>query len=307
MREYIVSGIPLRDPVANQYFIDYTASQLFGNAARTVASQGSYGFHGDGVEVDNYFESSRETLVLNILGDTKEEHNQLFRGFNGLFSRKDFSVVTAPQRSPLAAGSGRTSRSFDVSQDLQRSSLLRAIGNPAVDRVNEKTARVTWILENIWGFYRSLLQYTTPLATVGAASATADISTTTGDSHAPITDCLVRIRGPLPIGGYVRVYDAVSGKGIGFKATVALLGTEYVIIDCLTGKASKVTSDTWTGGTDVTARVELMGEGGMSFDPGAPASTWPVATFAYGITVTSGGFTVGQTAYELRLRRSYLS
>jgi hypothetical protein len=426
-----------------------------------ITSGGLFGFHGDVAERENYFGTSKETLVLNVLGDDKEEHNALLRGIRGLFARKDFTVLTSPQRtplvvenaipdpepdaltdwnanslalvtapwdalktaaqttssgsfvhhifsrrnttrvfkagetikvtakvaasnparqfwisphsrtpnaypasplasaSPITAGAGwqtvsftcvltadialgqadvalvssavppasetmtmgdvtfeslshpgRDNRSFNIAADFLRTGLFRAVGSPAVERINEKTARVTWILENIWGFYRSVSDFTTSQLLMTSNTMTWDFSATALGSNAPIDSGLLRIKGPVNSGGgFLRVADATSGKTIALKPTTNLLATEYVVIDIATLKANKVTTDSWatTGGTDWTARVEIGGEGSFSFEPGSPSVGFPdVGGFSYGGTaVLNSGSTA--TGVEFRFKRSYLS
>jgi hypothetical protein len=311
MREYIVSGVPLRDPVGafpGVYFLDYTRSELDGDISRTITSGADFGFHGSLPDVDNYFGTSRETLTINLAAADKDEYATYLRALQGLFGRRDFQVITAPQRSPLAAGSGRDGRSFAVDPSLLREARMRAVGGIAVERLNEKTGRLKVILENIWGFYRSTQDYTSAPVPVAAASAVISL-TVAGDSTAPINTGLVRVKGPVAAGGFVRLMDVNSVKGIGLKFPTALAATEYAIVDLATLKAVKQTTDTWatTGGTNITTTVDPNGEGVVAFDPGPPAGGWPAAGYAYSYTLLAGGFTAGSTTVEVRLRRSYLS
>jgi len=307
MRDYLVSGVPLRDP-QGKYFIDYTRSVLLGDLSRTINSNSTYGYHGDTPETDNYFGTSKETIVLNVLGDDKEEHQKFLKGFHSLFSRIDFPIVTAPQRSSLAAGSGRAGRSFNVSNDLVHTARGRMVGSLAIERLNETTARITIILELISGFYRSLNEYTSASIPITAATVTADLAAIAGDSTAPITVGKMRVKGPIAVGGWVRVYDRALARGVGVRAPVstAISATEYVILDFETLKASKATTDSWTGTTNMDNRVDIFGEGAFFFDAGEPESNWP-DSMDYSATLKSVGYTAGTTAVEFRVKRSYLS
>lgn len=304
MRDFLVSGVPMRDPLG-KYGIDYTASTIFSDASRAVSTDTIWGYHGRVAEVVNYFGSSHQTLVINVMGDTKAEHDQLLNGFQTLFTRKDFTVLSAPQRSPLAAGSGRSGRTFDVSSDLIKTALMCANGAPGIERINERTAKLTVILENIRAFWRSVNQYSLASVPLTTTPQTIDLTSLTADSTTPITAGQMRIKGPVAVAGKVVAYDRDTLRGMGFKATVALLATEYVIIDMETLKATKVTTDTWTGGTDFTARVELAGEGAFTFDPGEVVN-FP-SVMQYQARIVSSGITNGSTAVEFRLNRSYAS
>lgn len=308
MREYIVSGVPLRDPLypANpHYFVDYTASTLLGDAARIIQDTSSWGSHGVMPEDYNYFTSSRETLVINVLGEDKEQHNALLRGFQGLFTRKDFTMISAPQRSLLAAGSGRAARTFGVATSLQRVAAARGVGSVAIERINERTARITVLVEIMGAFWRSVDDATSVSTPITTATQTVSLNTVAGDSNAPLTVGKIRIKGPISVGGSVRVFDRDTMRGVGFKAQAALLASEYVLINLADLSATKVSSDVWAGGIDFNARIETTGEGGLSFDPGDP-SVFP-GQFGYSARVVSSGYTSGSTAVQFRLNRSYTS
>lgn len=305
MKDLIVSGVPLRDPVGGKYGIDYTASTFLADGSRAVATDSVYGFHGDRPQVRNWFGTSRETLTLNVMGDTNTEHNELLSGWQGLLTQKDFDVVSAPQRSPLAGGTGRTGRSFNVSPDLIKTARCRMVGNPAIERLNEKTARLTAILEKIYGFWSSLVEYTSVSAPIAGSPQVVDLSSVALGSTAPIIDGKIRVKGPFTSIGQIMITDNASGAGIGLKFTTSLPSTSYVIIDMLTMKASVVTSDVWVGGIDYTPRVIINGDGQFSIDPKEPLS-FP-ASFVYGVTVASSGYTAGTSAIQFRLRRSYHS
>lgn len=306
MKDLIINGVPLRDPLGGKYGIDYTASTFLSDAQRMVSGGGSvYGFHGDLPETENWFGTSRETLTLNVMGDDNTEHNALLNAFHGMFTAKDFDVVAAPQRSPLAVGSGRNGRTFNVDANLLKIAKVRGIGSPALERLNERTARMTVILEKIYGFWSSQNEYTTALIPITAASQEVDLTSDLAGSNAPIIDGKIRIKGPLSAAtGQVVVYDKGTTRGLGIKVIPALTASQYVIIDMLTMKASMVTSDTWTGGTDFSARVVITGDGQFSLDH-KESFAFPTS-FSYGATVVSAGYTSGSTAVQFRLRRSFL-
>jgi len=306
MRDYIVSGVPLRDPLG-EWGIDYTASTLVSDVSRTILDGSIFGFHGGAPDPENYFGTGRESLVMNVLGDDKDDHKMILTGLLGLFGRKDFTVLSAPQRTPLAGGLARAGQSFTVDPSLLRTAQFRQVGSAGIERINERTARVTFVLENINAFYRSVSDYTTASIPITAASQAVDLTALLGDSNAPITAGLVRVKGPLAVSGLLKVQDSVSGKSVGLRPTVALAATEYVVIDMATLKANKNTTDSWaqTGGADWSARVDLGGEGAFVFDSGAPAGTWPAGGFVYGGTIAATGFTSGTTAMDFRLKRSY--
>ena len=66
MRDFIVGGVPLRDP-QGQWTIDYTRSSLGNAPAREITGEQPFGFHGDPVAREGFFGVSRDTIVLNLI------------------------------------------------------------------------------------------------------------------------------------------------------------------------------------------------------------------------------------------------
>lgn len=306
MREYLVSGVPLRDPLG-EWFIDYTRSTLFSDVSRTITSDSPYGYHGDVVSQEGYFGSARESVVLNITGATQAAFEQNLRGFQGLFARPEYLVVSAPQKSALAGGTARFGQTFSASADLQRRSTFRMVGSMAIERIDAAACRATIILENRLAFWRTPNFYTTVAAAINAVAQTVSLNTVAADSTAPLTEGTLRIKGPLALNGAVLVRDRDAPRAVRYTAVTALAATEYVLVDLASLKARLVTTDTWdmTAGTDVSSRLDVTGDGPMHFTPGDPKA-FPAEAFAYAATLASTGYSAG-TAIEIRVKRSYLS
>lgn len=304
MRDYIVNGVPLRDPLG-QWYVDYTRSDLAGSAARTVPGQQPYGYHGDPAPREGFFTTSQETIVLNVVGSTKDEFNALLRGFQGLFGRPTFDVLSAPQRSALGNGSARAQQMFSVSSSLVRRALGRRIGSIAVERIDEAAARLTIVWENLWAFWRSYDSYTSASAALTTSPQDIDLAATADDSEAPIASALIRIKGPIALNGYVLIRDRGTARSVRYAAKTALGASEYVLIDAATLRARLLTTDTWSmvSGTDVSNRISAGQM--LYFTPGE------VLSFPGGgewfVRVDSSGYTSGSTAVEVRMQRSYLS
>lgn len=306
MRDYIVAGVPLRDPLG-QWFIDYSRSSLVTELSRALAGSQPYGYHGSPSPKEGFFGTGRETVVLNIVGNNKDDHNALLRGFLGLFGRPTLTITSAPQRSALSGGSARYGQTFSVSADLIRLSTFRLVGSPAVERVDEAASRVTFILENVLAFWSSQNYYTSSPLVLAGSTGTLDLKPTLADSQAPITDGLIRIKGPISAAGSVIVRDRTTTRNVKYTAVTALAASEYVVIDIFRLTARLQTTDSWstTTGTDVSNRIDVSGPGVMGFSPGDVVA-FPDSS-DYAATIVASGHTNGSTAVETRLRRSYLS
>lgn len=304
MRDYIVSGVPLRDP-QGQWFIDYTRSSLTTELTRTLTGDAPYGYHGDAISRNGFFGTGRETIVLNLIGSNKDNYNALLKGFQGLFQRPEYPVVSAPQRSTLSAGTARQGQSFSVASDLTRQGTFRTVGTIVTERVDEAAARLTMIVENRLAFWMSTVYYTA-LQAITSTPVTIDLETILADSDAPVTDGLIRIKGPISAAGSVTVRDRDQAQTVKYNSVTALASTEYVVIDMATLSARLQTLDSWslTTGTDVSTRLEKTGDGPMTFTPG-DVVTFP-SSFNYAGVITAAGHT-SATTVEVRVRRSYLS
>lgn len=299
MREYIVSGVPLRDPLG-EWFIDYRKSSLFTDISRALNGDSPYGYHGDAVPREGFFGTGKETIVLNVIGSSQADFEANFRGFHGLFSRPEFTIVSAPQRTALSAGTARFGQSFAGSSDIRRQSTFRMVGSMAVERIDAAAARLTIIVENRLAFWRSVNSYTTSAA---GMSGTIDLTGILEDSNAPVTEGFIRLQGPLTGGGNVLVQDRDRPRSLQYTGNVA--SGEYVVINIANLKAKLQSSDTWSmsGGTDVSSNIDVTGDGPMYFSPGDIVG-FPNTAFDYNAVVTNLG---GSGTVELRLKRSYLS
>ena len=305
MRDFIVGGVPLRDP-QGQWTIDYTRSSLGNAPAREIPGEQPFGFHGDPVAREGFFGVSRDTIVLNLIGSTKDDFAALYGGFEALFGRPENLAVSAPQRSALAGGSARAGQTFSNNQDELRQAPIRMVGNIAKERIDEAAARLTIIVENRLAFWQSVNYYTTDPLVLASGSGTLDLKTILADSQGVANDGLLRIKGPFAAAGVILIRDRATNSGIRYNSTTALTGSQYVVIDLQTLHAELQSTDTWaiTGGTDVSNRLDVFGPGMFGFSPGAVVS-FP-ASNDYFAGITASGQTNGSTAIEARLRRSYL-
>jgi len=310
MREMIVDGIPLRDPLG-EWFIDYTQSKLVADVSREFDSDPPYGYHGNPQNVvdEAYFGVGTETWVLNVIGSSKADFEVNLRGILGLVQRPELTVLGAPQFSGLNAGSARVGQTFNVSADLVTQAKMRMIGSPAKKRIGPDAMELTLIMENLWAFWMSRDYFTSAMTALTSASQAIVLDSTMADSSSPVTDGLVRIKGPIAAGGYVIIQDRANPfRAIRYSAVTALGASEYVVIDMGTLAARLQTTDTWamTGGTDVGSRATSAGDGAF-YMLGALGANWPAGPYNYTVTCVSSGYTSGSTAVGFRVRRSYLA
>jgi hypothetical protein len=309
MRDLIVDGVPLRDPLG-EWFIDYTRSRMLPEIQREYDSDPAYGVHGSpalpaGSEA--YFTTGKESWVLNITGTDAGDFAQNFGGLEGHLSRPELTVLGAPQRSPLVSSTARVSAAFNVSADLVQYARFRKLGSTAVERIGETAARCTYTMENLTPFWMSNPYYTSGSQALASATQTVTLDGTAAGSTALITDGLVRIKGPLTVGGSVTVRDrGDTFRAVRYTATTALGAGEYVVIDMATLRARLHATAIWdlTGGTDVASRVTTSGDGAFYLS-GSPGASWPGGNQSYYAVAFGVGHTNGSTAVDFRIRRSY--
>lgn len=117
---------------------------------------------------------------------------------------------------------------------------------------------------------------------------------------APITDSILRFRGPLTS---VQVIDPVSGTGVSWTGSLAVSTFLFINTANLTARTS-VTSTDWTsGGTDVSGGVSRPPTGSLQIWPRMTASDPSVRQAR--LTVTGAGFT-GVTTITVRAQPAYL-
>lgn len=315
MRDLIVNGVPLRDPLG-MWFIDYTRSSLFSTVSRQTTSDSQIGYHGVDSAGTNFFGATQDTLVLNLQATTPALFNQAYRALVALFMQPSYQIVSAPQKTPLAApgaGAGdRYGRTFNVAASVLQVATARTIGSIATERINAKAARLTIILERPSAFWGSPDYYTSADFAAAAGTVTAVLPlAVVGESTAPITDGLLRIKGPISAGGSIIIRDrGDTRKTLTVKPSTPMTATQYILVDMGTLRARLQTSAGWdiTAGTDARGSIEVVSDGAFSLDPDMGLSsltTFPPSPVVYFFTINRVGSDAAVVA--TRIRRSYLS
>lgn len=307
MRDLIINGVPLRDPL-KMWSIDYTRSSLFSQISRRFTSEDSIGYHGVDASGPSFFSSAQDSLVLNLQAADKDSWTSAYRALQALFMQPSLSLVSAPQRTALVAGSGRINRTFNASPDDIQVASARMLGTMAIERINERAARLTILLERPNSFWMSeeLIESTT---TTLAGTTTGIEIPSMADSTGPITDGLIRVQGPITAGVKVTVRDRNRPENaVSITPTQTVTNTQYILIDLRSLLAKRLTTNVWdiSQGVDARGIVSISSDGGFNFTPEFPGSGFPDIPNRYFMTVVRDG-TDAAMVIQTRLRRSYLS
>lgn len=139
-------------------------------------------------------------------------------------------------------------------------------------------------------------QVTTALT--AAAALGAPLSLFTGLS-APVQDALVRVRGPI------QDPQVVDTSGAFFALDGTIAAGNYVRFDSNTGRAWLTTSDTWSGGSEVSGLIDFGGPRDVfEITPRFPTPSNP-ATREGRLTLTQGSFNTG-AGFQVRGRPAFL-
>lgn len=307
MRDLIINGVPLRDPL-KMWFIDYRRSSLFSQVSRRFTSEDQVGYHGVDASGPSFFTAAQDSLVLNLQAADKNLWNAAFRALQTMFMQESLELVSGPQRAALVAGSGRINRTFNApSSDIQVATA-RTLGTIAVERINERAARLTVILERPDSFWYSQDSEISPVTTLDTTLETVELLEL-ADSTAPITDGLIRIQGPLADTVTVTIRDrGRTNNALSVTVNGAITSGQYILIDLRTLMVRLVGTDTWdiSTGTDIRGWMSISSNGGFTLTPEFPGSGFPDIPNRYYIEVARDGTDV-TSAIQTNLKRGYLS
>jgi hypothetical protein len=228
---YTLDGVPLID-ASGRFWLDNTTGVRIlparRNAALTLPGR-------DGVVADlnPTFEPGGVSLSVVVTGATYSLFNANLEFLYGLLGQRGRLL---PLMHVLPVGGNRY---IDI----------QVVSASEPETLGPRTARIKVLATAPDPFWRDsgILDSTLPLT----ATATTGILTGHAGATGTIDDALIRVQGGLSA---ATLTDPVTGDFI--KVTAALTATEYIIIDTVNWTAKKVTTDTWTGGTDVSASVD---------------------------------------------------
>ncbi|GGJ55669.1 phage tail family protein [Glutamicibacter ardleyensis] len=226
---YTVDGL---GPEGAGWLLFITGSGIRGTSGRVGGLLELPGMDGGIPQMGAPFMPGTLTLRYRILVSTHEEFMAIIEKFNGVFGqRRKLLPITH-------AYSGSVSR-------MNYGTVLETIVPEPVSN-DYAYYQVTLTLPE--PFWRSPLTYTIPTPAL-TETLTAQILTNL-DGTGPINDALIRVKGAFST---AVVEDYVTGDRI--TVNTPLTATQYVVIDCANWTARRVTTDTWTGGTDISALV----------------------------------------------------
>ena len=181
--------------------------------------------------------------------------------------------------------------------ERQADAMVLAGSEPDID-VPIRRARVQLVLTLPGVYWRDPITRTWSAPLTGTRGVT-----TLAGSTAPITDAVVRVKGPATSPS---VTDVATGLTVAYTGT--LTGSQWLLIDCGSMRAARVTSDTWdlAAGTDVTGSVDSTGPRSSSSWLRLTSAMAAADPFSRTVMVTGAGSgTDGTTRLEIRARRAY--
>lgn len=214
---YSVNGIPLHNPAKQWRLLGDT--NPFSALAANITRLSHAGF--DGYEdLGASFEAPSLAFVIET---PRANLDQLY----ALFLKKDseLSLTDVP---------GRVIR-------FQTESIS-ANGWGAGDYMVDVTVLIS--LSTVW--WRDIAESTSAPATLGGL---VTVNVFPGIS-APIRDAIIRVKGETS------GFQVTDSQGAFFKYTANLTQTQYVRFHSDTGRAFLTSSDSWTGGTEVTDKID---------------------------------------------------
>jgi hypothetical protein len=137
---------------------------------------------------------------------------------------------------------------------------------------------------------------TTAATALAAASVPIQCFTEEGGLSAPVGDALVRVKGA------VTGLQVTDSSGAWFTYTGPVIASQWLRFESATGRAFLTTTDTWTGGTEVSGAVDFGGPRG-TFEI-APSWTTSPAERAGALTVATASRT--SASVQVRGRAAYL-
>lgn len=190
----------------------------------------------------------------------------------------------------------RSASTLGLVADASRTAEVEFVAAP-LDGFGDADAivEVRIVLRIPGAYWRDAVETTTALTNLTAASVDVDVL---AGLSAPVQDAIVRVRGACT---GLRVTD--DGTGAWFDYADDLPAGNYLRFDSATGRAWVTTTDTWTGGTEVSGAIDLDGPRGVFeltpvLAPGNPSSR--VAT----LVVTTA--TRASAAAQVRARGAYI-
>lgn len=235
---YTVDGL---GPEGAGWLLFITGSGIRGTSGRVGGSLELPGMDGGIPQYGASFMPGSIPLRYRIMVDTHAEFMEIIEKFNGVFGQRRKLL---PVTHTYGGGVSRVNYA-EVREVIVPEPVTNAY---AYYQVNLSFPEPFW---------RSPLAYTLGAMPMSATAATLTVPAL--DGTGPINDALIRFKGEFAT---AMIRDVVTGDQLDVETP--LTATQYLIVDCADWSASRVTTDTWTGGTDVSHLVSSSkGKGAM--------------------------------------------
>jgi hypothetical protein len=279
---YTLDGIPLTD-AAGRWFLERDSGLRLIPAKRSTSL--SYpGLDGESFVKGSTFLPGGVRIVMHVEGTDHADFMANVEYINNLFL----------QRHKLL----ELRHDYNVSGSISRHAFVKFISNSEIQTYGQgmKAGTIEYIATVPGVFWRSITQTTQALPAVTTTPTTVTVTNLTG-GNAPVEDSLIRVKGAFTT---LTLVDVTTGDQLLINTPLA--ATEYIIIDPILWTGRKVTSDTWSGGTNVDALViSNRGSGSMfSMEPSLSGTS-----FLYRIT-QSAIAPASSPVVEIRAKKAYL-
>lgn len=180
----------------------------------------------------------------------------------------------------------------DGQTGIEAACELMSITPPATWGPADEVVELRAMLRIPGVYWRDTTASTSSAAAISSASIVAEVM---AGLSGPVRDAIVRVKGGA---SGLRVTDS---EGSWFEYTASLASGDYLRFEAATGRAFVTSSDTWTGGTEVTGDID-NGPGPYYLEL-SPTFTDP-ATRVAKVTVTTTERT-GSPTIEIRGKRAH--
>lgn len=165
---------------------------------------------------------------------------------------------------------------------------------------SDRSTDMLFTLSLVDAAWRDKTQSTSPVVSLNSA-ATVNVAGLILGGSAPVQDAIVRIRGAASA---ISVTDFASGSW--FSYAPALPAGSYLRFESASERAYVTTSDTWTGGTEVSGIVDFGGPSGGIFELTPVGAALTPQTRSALLTVTTGTRDTN-ASIQVRSRTAYVN
>jgi hypothetical protein len=279
---YTLDGIPLTDS-AMRWFLESSSGLRLIPAKRSTSL--SYpGVDGESFERGAPFLPGGVNITMYVEGVDHADFMKNVEYLNNLFLQRHKLIELR--------------HDYDVAGTISRHAFIKVISSTEIQVLGQgmKQGTIEYAAEIPGSFWRSITETTQSLGAVTATPTTVTVSNLTG-GNAPVGDALIRVKGAFTT---MTLVDVTTGDQL--IINTPLTATEYIIIDPVLWTARKVTTNTWTGGTNVDwLVVSNKGSGSLfTMEPSLSGTA-----FLYRITQSAIAPSSSPTV-EVRAKKAYL-